>query len=72
MDVPSEVAVLLVADAEEGAMMGVARISTPSRAPKKAVIPKPACQHLWYRDGDEKHCLYCGAVRYGRESERRI
>ena len=65
--VPSEVAVLLVADAEEGAVIGLARISSPNRAPEKAAIPKPACQHLWYQDGDEKHCLYCGMVRYRKE-----
>jgi hypothetical protein len=63
----AEATVLLVADAEEGAVIGLARISSPSRAPRKAVIPKPVCKHLWYRDGDEKHCLYCGAVRYMKE-----
>jgi hypothetical protein len=64
----AEATVLLGADAEEGAVIGLARISTPSRAPKKRPTQKTACRHWWYDDLDkETHCLYCGAVRYMKE-----
>ena len=74
MAVPSPSAVLLGPDAEAGAvggkaMMGIARVSTPSRAPKKRPIQKTECQHWWYRDENEIHCLYCGAVRYEKMTD---